>query len=231
MQQEPRTPTAHTDPHPQSADTTAEDMQFFRRVLRHMVELGDALTDVVVQEATPATTQSATVAYERVTTSIRRSIMLYGKIIAPKKPLRSRVAARKRIIREVEDAIHSKAYGDHADALHAEMLERLDRPDLDDEIANRSIAEIVTDMCRDLGIAGLDGTHPWRRRMPHDIAILNARAEQRAGTAPSAELEALLASAPPAQHGPRLTAAIVAKMSDEEIERRLAALGHYNNSG
>jgi hypothetical protein len=70
-------------------------------------------------------------------------------------------------------------------------------PDLEDEIANRSIAEIVTDICRDLGIAALPGTHPWKRRIPHDIAILNARAAQLYNQAPSAELAVLLAAAPP----------------------------------
>jgi hypothetical protein len=217
-------------------------MQYFRRVLRHMVELGDELSDMVVQEARSATAgaaplpgsapaHTASAAYDRVTTAVRRSIMLYEKITTPKKPVTSRVAARKRIIREVEDAIQRKAFGDHADSLHAELLERLDRPDLDDEIANRPLAEIVTDMCRDLGIAGLPGEHPWKRRMPHDIAILNARAAQLAGASVSAELAALLAAAPPAPPCSGLDPAWVAKLPDEELDRMLANFGHYDSSG
>ncbi len=162
-------------------------------------------------------------AYERITRSIRRSIMLYMKLVAPVKQPASqqRIAARKRIIRDVEDAIQSKAPADEQEKLHAELLERLDRPDLEYDIANRPIADIVTDMCRDLGIAGLYDAHPWKRRIPHDIDILNARAEQVAGAAASQKLRDLLASAPPPppRTGTILTVD-VSTLPDDEGESR-----------
>ncbi len=100
-----------------------------------------------------------------------------------------RTAARKRIIRDVEDTIQRKTKDDEAERLHAELLERLDAPDLDDDIDHRPVAEIIEDICRDLGIANYPGAHPWKRRTPADIAILADRAANttsaRARAAPS----------------------------------------------
>jgi hypothetical protein len=142
---------------------------------------------------TPQPTPEPTAAYDRVTRAIRRNVILLHKLpelackapglackaneppkSRPKQP--DRIAARKRIIRDVEDTIQRTTKGDDAERLHAELIDRLDSPDLDDEIGDRPVAEIITDICRDLGIAHSQGTHPWKRRAPADIAILAARA-------------------------------------------------------
>ena len=60
--------------------------------------------------------------------------------------------------------------------LEAELRERMDAPDLEDDIAGRSVADIVADICRDLGIAASPGSHPWKRRTPGDLTELFARA-------------------------------------------------------
>jgi len=52
----------------------------------------------------------------------------------------------------------------------------MDAPDLDRDIANRPIDDIIKDILRDLGLAALPGTRPWKRRTPADIEQLNARA-------------------------------------------------------
>jgi hypothetical protein len=214
------------------------------RILLSLVEMGHELAAMVTEEARsirenaqpavsptpgPTPTQQAAAAYEGITRAVRRTVMLYEKLGQPKKPRRDRTAARKRIIRDVEDAIQHNAPPDQQETLHAEFMERLDRPDLDDEIADRSIADIVTDINRDLGITGLYDSHPWKRRIPHDIAILNARAEQFSGAGPSETLLALLASAPPPPKRTPirqpLTREQVARMSDEEIAARLEQLG------
>jgi hypothetical protein len=217
-------------------------LQHCRQVLLEMVDLGRELAGIVVAQAksqpdNPEAAHQAITDYDTVTRSLRRTVMLHDKLAKPGKSLAHRKAARKKIIREVEDAIQREASDDEQEILRAEFLERLDSPDLEDEIADRSVADIVTDITRDLGIAGLYDTHPWKRRIPHDIAILNARAEQVSGGAPSAELAALLASAPPPPPRPRhrgrytpLTQAQVSKMSDEEIEARLQQLNHLRES-
>jgi hypothetical protein len=144
---------------------------------------------------------------------MRRTVILAHKLTEPEKPPsgpqnRDRTAARKRIIREVEDTIQRKTKGDEAERLHAEFVERLDAPDLDDDIAHRPVAGIIKDICRDLGVEDLPGAHPWKRRTPADIAILAARAaatisaEARASQPPNIPDPAHVAPRPPHQQTP-----------------------------
>ena len=125
---------------------------------------------------------SLAAAFDRIARAVRRCILLARSLDAPappaRDPARHRAATRKRILREVEDAIHRTNEGAAADALRAELHERLDTPDLDDDLGTRPIAEIITEIRRDLGLATLPGDHAWRRRTPDDIAQLNARARQ-----------------------------------------------------
>jgi len=146
---------------------------------------------------------STAAAFDRIARAVRRSIALARSLAAPVPPARDpaqhRAAARKRILREVEDAIQrtapasgqtapshaapngsdadaSDAADDSAEALTAELHDRLDAPDLDDDISRRPIADIITEICRDLGLAALSGAHPWKRRTPKDLEQLHARA-------------------------------------------------------
>ena len=91
-------------------------------------------------------------------------------------PAVQRRTARQHIIRAVEDTIQREAEGEDADALHAEFLDRLDTLDIEDDFATRPIAEIIAEICRDLGLAHGPGHHPWKRRTPADVAALYARA-------------------------------------------------------
>ncbi len=215
-------PTDHSD----------EDTQHCRRVLGGLIDIASEMAAILAQQIKsqrddPAAAQATVAAFATLAQSVRRTVMLHDKLGQPKKPRPNRIAARKRIIRDVEDAIQREAPEDEQETLHAEFLERLDRPDLDEEIAARSIAEVVTDITRDLGIGGLYNTHPWKRRIPHDIAILNARAEQHPGAAPSEQLLALLASAPPPpprRHTP-IPGIDISKLSDEELDYHLKRLG------
>jgi hypothetical protein len=254
MSLKPSSPDLANNPAQPGTAAVGEDTLYFGRVLRHFVEVGDELVGMLHQEARLVAKAQAELAegtfdpqtapiqapqsdilgaYQDITRSVRRSIMLYQKLFAAKKTpsAQHRISARRKIIRDVEDAIQANAEPDKEEKLHAELLERLDRPDFDIDIANQSIADIVTDICRDLGITGLYDSAPWKRRTPHDIAILNARAAKLAGEALSAEIEALIAAAPPPPPKRRtpLTAAEVSKMSDEEIERRLAAIRRYGD--
>ena len=126
-----------------------------------------------------------TIPFDRIVRGVRRSMLLARRLEEPLPAdaatpadaiAHHRIAARKRIIRDVEDAIQRTCTPDRAEHLHAELLERLDSPDLDDEIDHRPPAEIIADICRDFGIAHIAGTHPWKRRTPADIAELRARA-------------------------------------------------------
>jgi hypothetical protein len=149
---------------------------------------------------------SIAAAFDRIARAVRRSIALARSLAEPMQPARDqhRAATRRRILREVEDIIQRTAPGSdqatsnqavpdgsgangadfddgHADdasaeALTAELHDRLDAPDLDDDISSRPVADIITEICRDLGLAALPGAHPWKRRTPKDLEQLRARA-------------------------------------------------------
>jgi hypothetical protein len=220
-----------------SADHLAEGTVYCRRILGNLLDIGNEMAAILAhqirsQQDEPEAAQKTVAAFATLARSVRRTVMLHEKLGHPNKNTARRIAARKRIIRDVEDAIECHAAPGEQETLHAEFLERLDRPELEEEIADRPVGEIVTDITRDLGVAGLYDTHPWKRRVPHDIAILNARAAQRPGAAPSAELLALLASAPPPP--PRRqdpsTATDLSKVSDEDLETLIQRAGLLRES-
>jgi len=138
-------------------------------------------------QGTPAAPTLATLAaaFDQVARAVRRCILLAQHLANPKQPASTptqhRTAARKQIIRAVEDLIQRPSDDtghdpDAANALRAELHDRLDAPDLDDDIATRPVAEVIKEITRDLGLDAMPGTRPFQRRTPADIARLNARA-------------------------------------------------------
>ncbi len=170
----------------------------YRHILHELIEIGTDLARIVHRQATSepnatpaaAPTPDPTIAFDRIARTLRRTIVLARKLTdpAPQRPaeLRAeraaeqsgqrRLAARKQIIRAVEDTIQRRTDGAEAEALHAELRERLDDPDLDDDLDQQPIADIIAAICRDLGIEHFPGTHPWKRRTPQDVRDLRARA-------------------------------------------------------
>ncbi len=186
--------------HPDDPGQRAADAQYYRQVLHGFIDIGADLARLLHQQATapaqaplhgtepqptPPPAQDAlitiTAAFDRTARAVRRCIALAQNLNEPVQPAndpaRHRAAARRRIIREVEDAIARTAHeGDHAERLNAELRDRLDAPDLDDDLTTRPATEIITEIRRDLGLASLPGDHPWKRRTPADITQLCARA-------------------------------------------------------
>ncbi len=185
----------------------AADSHYYRHVLHDLIDMGTGLARLLHQQATaqaqaapqdpapqpappsaPDALTSIAAAFDRIARAVRRSIALARSLADPVPPARDpaqhRAATRKRILREVEDAIQRTVPGsDNADAdearaesLTAELHDRLDAPDLDEDISHRPVADIITEICRDLGLAALPGTHPWHRRTPKDLEQLCARA-------------------------------------------------------
>ena len=148
-------------------------------MLLNLVDLGHRLAQLVVAQAESGAIPAAkaSTAFDGVTRSIRRCAWLAHHLTDQAKTI-DRVVARKQIIRTVEDTIQRHAEEPEADTLREELMDRLDTPDLEDEIGNRPIDEIIIDIVRDLGLAAAAGNHPWQRRTPEDVAILCARAAQ-----------------------------------------------------
>jgi len=171
-------------------------------MLHELIDMGMGFARTVHQQGTaqagpespdgdPAAAAVQTAAaFDRISRAVRRTIALARKVAEPL-PARvdagqRRAAARRRILREVEDAIQREADGAEEEALEAELRERLDGSELEDEIEGRPVGEVVAEICRDLGLGTLLGNHPWKRRTPPDIAALCARAAQPAGGQPGA---------------------------------------------
>lgn len=128
------------------------------------------------------------IAFDRIARAVRRTIALARKLSEPDRapprgkqvaqtaqqgaqesPQHARqrhLAARKRIIGAVEDTIRRHAEGADAEALYADLYERLDDPDLDADIEQLLLADVIAALCRDLGLAGLPDSHPWKPRTP-----------------------------------------------------------------
>ena len=154
-----------------------------------------APTPAVPSPVASAALVSLAAAFDQVARAVRRCIALARTLAAAPDPARHRTAARQRILREVEDRIQctSGEGPDSPGALHAELRERLDAPDLDDAIATRPVADVIKDICRDLGLGAAPGTRPFQRRTPADVAQLCARAAaptpaRQPGAAPQAPL-------------------------------------------
>jgi hypothetical protein len=187
------------------ADLHTQDALHFRDILVEFIDLGAVLIRGIVQQAQahnapPApdaappslSPQDCNAAYASVTRSVRRSMLLAQKLTDPNAARAAemsagrRTAARKQIIRAVEDAIHQDALAAEAGDLQAELLERIETPEFDEELDQRPAPDIINDMRADFGILGPHSQDVWKRRTPEDIAILNERAAApcRAKTGP-----------------------------------------------
>ena len=160
------------------------DADYCRGVLHELIEIGAALARLVLEQATAQAVPvgEAVAAYERVSRAMRRSVLLAQRLDAPgRAPAPGRAALRRQIIRSVEDAIQRETDDEAAEALHAEFLERLDGPDVLEDVGDRPVEAIIADICRDLGLGAMPGRHAWKRRMPADVAVLCARAASVGG--------------------------------------------------
>ncbi len=165
-------------PHPQPpCETTRTDLRATcQALLAEALDIGMARLRRLHPDAPDAATRSeadAADAYSVLTASIRRSILLADKLAAPPHdPAPNRVVARKRIYRGVEDVIHARETGDRAESLEQELIERLEQPDLEDDLATRPVEDIVADICHDLGLPVPKPLYDWKRRSPQDIREL-----------------------------------------------------------
>ncbi|MGI4955024.1 MAG: hypothetical protein ACRYGM_24730 [Janthinobacterium lividum] len=164
--------------------------------------------------------EQASIALDRTARIVRRCVLLAQRLHqpqpacaptpAPEDAEQARTAARAKIIRGVEDAIHRATRDAPArqPALAAELSERLDHPEFADDLVTRPVAELIEEIARDLGIAMQGRSFVWCRRTPADLADLAARARGPArapGSAPGqaqAPAPGQAQARPPAEPGP-----------------------------
>ena len=187
-----------------------------------------------VRDATAARTATLAAAFDRVARTLRRTILLAHHLDQPARP-DLRTQARTRVIRTVENAIDYAAYAGRApdqDAVRREMLERIDSPAFDDDLATRPLADLVKELCQDLGIYdNLPFTCPPRRRAPAEVAAVHTEAQAQPGTLHTGPPTTRPPEAPrvaipaPAGPGPRSPRPPPAHMTAEDLEAILGPPG------
>ena len=87
------------------------------------------------------------------------------------RPTRSddrRAMARRQVARAVADVIAREAEGERAERLTESLTERLESPDWEDEFEDLPVEEVITRICRDLGLDPVRGT--VKSPLPGDIS-------------------------------------------------------------
>jgi len=198
---EPRAASPSSPDRPAVVDQPGANTQHYRDVLRELVDIGTDIARMFLAHARlqhqfvdagahPHAPIDFSIPYESLARSIRRTIALAQKLDQPAPPIpaaraeQARTASRLKIIREVEDAIERHAADTPPEDLREELRTRLDAPDLEEEIETRPIADIIAEICHDLGLDHAPGSPPWKRRTPADIARLYAIASQSAKNPP-----------------------------------------------
>ncbi len=117
--------------------------------------------------------------YQNISYAVRQTVILLEGDADARQARRT--AARKQVIRAVEDAIHLHA-APRADHLVRELQERLADPDFDAELDARPTPDLIAELCRDLHALPRFETHAHQRRHPAAIAALAAQAAAPAQT-------------------------------------------------
>ncbi len=188
---------------PSAIDQASHDAAYYRRVLHDLIDVGVELVRELPRQAVPGdgvqnrpqdgAEVEPSLAYDRLTRAVRRSIML-ARAIAEREAVPGQARAprraemKRRVIRAVEDVIQRETDEAAGERLEAELLERVDSPEMEEDLDTRPVGEIITEICRDLGLGVPEGTHPYKRRTPEDVAALHARAggaADRGGVSPA----------------------------------------------
>ena len=149
------------------------DTGLFLRILDILIDIGCAISEAVLEKAQAglAPLLNASAVHQRVFCTVRRMIMLALKISAPGYGEGApRPAAKEPVRRE------RKERGERRERDEKPEPEETDEPDLPYDLKNKSMDELLREMCRDLGLPELDGTYAWSELTPEAIAALVVRA-------------------------------------------------------
>ena len=174
----------------QTPENPQDHNDYYRRVLHDLIDMGADLAQQVHSHANtqPKASQAAadaTIAFDRIARTVRRTILLAQQLDArPRSRLDRdliRTAARRKIIRAVEDAIQRPSEDPaQLKTRETEFRERLDAPELNedlvDDIAARPITEIIAEICHDLGLGRMPGVRAHKPRKPQDVTTLRTLA-------------------------------------------------------
>ena len=149
-----------------AADGAAVDTGYLGRVLEILIHIAAAIVDTVAlrTQAGPAPVfLDGAAVYLRVVRAVRRMIMLAMKIDAPgygdsvEAPTkRDRVACKSETVmpRPARDGMAGTRPGP------------VDRLDIPYTLKNKTMDQLIREICRDLGLPALDGTYHWESLTP-----------------------------------------------------------------
>ncbi len=177
-------------PSSSTAVTSAETLDACRSLVMELAQLGMArVRRLHARDVDADAGAGVGDLLDRAERGLRQTILLAERLATPRQEQAGpdRVGARKQIIRGVEDRIARAARVDHhgeatATRLRAEFLERLDSPEIEDDVAGRPVCEIIDEICRDLGIEAPAEIRVFKRRTPDDVAALNRLAAMPPGS-------------------------------------------------
>jgi hypothetical protein len=166
-------------------DQQAEDDAFYAAALKEMVAMGLEIGRIVHQQVIAQSIDSphspiddqSTVSYDRVFRAVRRGIMLAKRLKDPE-PVRKQAAARRQVARDVGNAIKSQAKSPKdAENLYADLRDRLDTPDFEEDLENRPIQDIIDEIRKDLGLKP-SPANPVARIAPSQCGTTQDQANQ-----------------------------------------------------
>lgn len=161
------------------------DDQTLLNALRHTgLRLIQSINSGLDAQPTPADISRLSAAFDRTGRGVRRTIAFCRHLEQPAPDLSARnpakrAADRRQIIRTVEDAIERSRAPTDAAALRAELYERIETTELDEDLDNLPTEIIAANILRDFGLANIPYELPYPRRTPSHIAAIAARAAGR----------------------------------------------------
>ena len=174
------------DPHPpemfpfRSMTAAAPDDQTLLDALRHTgLRLIHSIDASLNGDRVPDELAQLAATYERTGRGVRRTIAFCQRLAQPARDPAKRAAARRHIIRAVEDAIERTDTRADPDILRAELYERLETSEFDEELDHLPPEQAVEHILRDFGLANIAALPPYPRRTPAHLAALAARAAGR----------------------------------------------------
>ena len=173
----------------------AEDAQLYRAVLHELIHIGTDLArlthqhavahaQAALQGAFPATPpQDHAADFDRIARAIRRCIALARSLRDPpppaRDPARLQPAAPTPTVLKAGATQHPSATPGRnggTDTPSTEPRDRPDAPDRDRDVTTRPVADVIAEICRDLGLDTQPGVHLRQARPPADTDQLCAAA-------------------------------------------------------
>ena len=139
---------APAEPTPLAAQR-AENREHYCAALRRIIDRGVAIIEALdPADGDPVATARA---YHDVARDIRQGIMLADKLAAPIPVPRAEPDPRQRIARELQGAIREATTGETAETLERELRERLESPEMAEQLDDRPVEDIILDLRRSFG--------------------------------------------------------------------------------